>query len=347
MTVTPKIPGAASSTPKIPVTVLTGFLGSGKTTLVNYILTAEHGHRIAVIENEFGDIPIDNDLVLGNDGDEKIIEMSNGCCLCCTARTDLIDILTSLLERKEKFDRILIETSGMADPSPVAQTFFDADETVTAHYALDAIVTLVDAKYIEQHLDEVAHDGVGGQATNQIAFADRIVINKVDLVDEETLARVTDRVTGINATAQVLNSSFGETDLSQILGVGAFGQRRGSTSAQDEWLANDTHVHEPTLTSVSVEVLGELDRDRFDTWLGELIDAQGNDLYRYKGLLAIEGVDAPFVVQGLHQMFTVRESTFDREDVRRSRMVFIGRRLDQEALTAGLRSCLVGAPAYA
>ena len=184
---------------KTPVTVLTGFLGAGKTTLINHILTVEHGQRIAVIENEFGAVGIDDALVVG--GDETVIEMSNGCCLCCTARTDLIDTLRTLRDRDEQFDRIIIETSGMADPNPVAQTFF-VDEDVATYYTLDAIVTMVDAVHIGTHLDEIGVDGVGDQAVNQVAFADRVVINKVDLVDSPVLDELWTRLRGVNATAE-------------------------------------------------------------------------------------------------------------------------------------------------
>ncbi|WP_211261130.1 CobW family GTP-binding protein [Pseudonocardia acaciae] len=313
---------------KIPVTVLTGFLGSGKTTLVNHILTARHGHRIAVIENEFGDIPIDNDLVLG--GDEKIIEMSNGCCLCCTARTDLIEILRSLLERPEPVDRILIETSGMADPNPVAQTFF-VDDEIAARFELDAIVTLVDAKHVDAHLDEVDHNGVGRQVFDQIAFADRIVVNKVDLVGAGEARAVTDRMRGINATAEMLTSSYARIDLSRILGVGAF-----QNSSEPEF----EHPHDPTLASVAVELDGELDRSAFDAWLAGFVHARGDDLYRLKGVIAVAGDDRRLVLQGIHHIVDVHPGTAWSSTPRRTKVVAIGRDLNQSALQAGLRTCL-------
>ncbi|WP_219416749.1 CobW family GTP-binding protein [Pseudonocardia nigra] len=319
----------------IPVTVLTGFLGSGKTTLVNHILTAHHGHRIAVIENEFGEIPIDNDLVIG--GDEKIIEMSNGCCLCCTARTDLIDILRSLLERRERFDRILIETSGMADPNPVAQTFF-VDDEIARHFELDAIVTLVDAKHVGGHLDEVAPDGVGGQVVDQIAFADRIVVNKVDLVTPGELRVVEQRLRGINATAEMMTSTHGRIELSRILGVGAFDLNR-ELQNRPGWLDEPEHLHDPTLTSVGIEVDGEVDRAAFDDWLRRLVDGRGGDFYRFKGLIAVRDDDRRLVVQGIHQIYDVQPGAPWGSGPRRSRMVVIGRDLDKEELTRGLSSC--------
>lgn len=324
-----------STASKIPVTVLAGFLGSGKTTLVNHILTADHGHRIAVIENEFGEISIDNALVLG--GEEKIIEMSNGCCLCCTARTDLIDILHSLLERAEKFDRILIETSGMADPNPVAQTFF-VDEEISSRFALDAIVTLVDAKHIDAHLDEVDHNGVGTQATDQIAFADRIVVNKVDLITAPELALLKQRIRGINATAEVITSSYAEVDLDQILGIGAFDLTR-TVAADPGWLDDSDHVHEPSLVSVGIELDGELDRAALHTWLTALVEDRGDDLYRLKGILAVHEDDRRFVLQGIHRMYDLQPSGPWGRDPRVSQIVFIGRDLDRGELTRALESC--------
>ena len=319
----------------IPVTVLTGFLGSGKTTLVNHILTANHGHRIAVIENEFGEIGIDSDLVIG--GDEKIIEMSNGCCLCCTARTDLIEILRSLLERRERFDRVLIETSGMADPNPVAQTFF-VDDEIARHFELDAIVTLVDAKHVGGHLDEVHPDGVGDHVVDQIAFADRIVVNKIDLVTAAELRAVEQRLRGINATAEILTSSHARIDLTRILGIGAFDLNRELQNRPD-WLTEPEHLHDPALASVGVEVAGELDRSAFEDWLRRLVDERGGDLYRYKGLIAVRDDDRRLVVQGVHRLYDVRPGEPWGTQERSSRMVLIGRDLDRDELTRGLAAC--------
>ncbi len=330
-------PTPAASTPRIPVTVLTGFLGSGKTTLVNHILTADHGHRIAVIENEFGEIPIDDALVLS--GEEEIIEMSNGCCLCCTARTDLIEILRSLVDRRERFDRIIIETSGLADPDPVAQTFF-VDEEVARHFVLDAIVTLVDAKHIGAHLDETGPGGVGLQAEDQIAFADRVVVNKVDLVTPDELAEVRRRVSGINATAEILTSTYADLDLPSILGIGAFDRSR-NTAGHTGWLEEDEHVHDPSLDSVSVQVEGDVDVDALRAWLGAHLAEHGDDVYRLKGLLFAEGIPAPLIVQGVHRLFDVRPSQIQAADGRTSRLVLIGRNLEREALETGLRGCLV------
>lgn len=319
---------------KIPVTVLTGFLGAGKTTLVNHILTDRHGQRIAVIENEFGDIPIDNALVLR--ADEEIFEMSNGCCLCCTARTDLIEILRSLRGR-DRVDRVLIETSGMADPNPVAQTFF-VDEEVAAHYTLDAIVTLVDAKHVGAHLDADSDDGVGHQVVDQIAFADRIVVNKVDLVDEEQVVAVRSRVRGINATAEIITSSHADIDLTAILGIGAFDLSH--TMAIDPgWLDEREHRHDPDVTSVSIELDEALDRVALEEWLKDLVHRRGDDLYRLKGILALDDHPRRFVLQGLHRLYELQPASSWGHAPRISKAVFIGRDLDDGELRRGLRSC--------
>jgi G3E family GTPase len=203
---------------KVPVTVLTGYLGSGKTTLLNYILTEQHGRRIAVIENEFGEVGIDDALVL--DSDEEIFEMNNGC-ICCTVRGDLIRILGNLMRRRDAFDQIIIGTTGLADPAPVAQTFF-VDDEMSAQLRLDAIVCMVDAAHILPHLDEQKPEGVENESVEQVAFADRIVINKIDLVPAEQVDEVEARVRAINGVAEVVRSSRGKVDLDAILGVGAF-----------------------------------------------------------------------------------------------------------------------------
>ncbi|MER7081485.1 GTPase, G3E family [Saccharopolyspora kobensis] len=318
---------------KIPVTVLTGFLGAGKTTLVNHILTAEHGHRIAVIENEFGEIPIDDALVLRSD--EEFFEMSNGCCICCTARTDLIDILRKLIERKDKIDRVLIETTGLADPNPVAQTFY-IDEEISEHFALDAIVTLVDSKHIGRHLDGA---GVGHQAVDQIAFADRLVLNKIDLVTEPELAALRERLRGINATAEIITSNYSKVDLTDILGVGAF-----SRIVHPAWLDEQEHFHDPAVSSVGIEldsaVDGDLDEGALRAWLGRLTDEHGDDLYRLKGVLAVREDSRRFVLQGIHRIFELRPAEPWGRDSRGSKVVFIGRDLDRASLVDGLRTCV-------
>ena len=210
---------------KIPTSVITGFLGSGKTTLLNYILTKNHGKRIAVIENEFGEVGIDDALVKQKfKEDEEIFEMNNGC-ICCTVRGDLIKILGKLTKHKQKFDYVLIETTGLADPAPVAQTFF-VDDVVQASYSLDGIITVIDAKHITMHIDEIKPEGVENESIEQIAFADRILLNKTDLVTAEELEVVKTRIQSINKSAPIITTLNSEVDLDKILNIQAFDLKR-------------------------------------------------------------------------------------------------------------------------
>jgi G3E family GTPase len=321
----------------VPVTILSGFLGSGKTTLLNYILTEKHGHRIAVIENEFGEINIDSGLVLTSE--EEIFEMTNGC-ICCvgSVRTDLIRILGNLLSRREKFDHILVETSGLADPKPVAATFF-IDDDIARQVTLDGVVTLVDSKHIGQHLDDHTLDGVDNQAIDQIVSADRVILNKTDLVDEPHLGALEARMRGMNATAEIMRSSYAKVDLSKILGIGAFDLAH--TMAVDEhFLDGHHHQHDPSLDSVSFTFDGSFDKDKLNAYLAELLRVHGDDIFRLKGIIAVSGDHRRGVLQGVHRIFEVRPADPWGAKARDSRIVFIGRKLDRAALEAGLKSCL-------
>ncbi len=321
---------------KVPVTVVTGFLGSGKTTLINHILTAEHGRRIAVIENEFGEIGIDDALVI--DAEEEIFEMNNGC-ICCTVRGDLIRILGSLMKRRDRFDHILIETTGLADPAPVAQTFF-VDDEIRSQLALDAIVTVVDAKHLLIHLDEEKPEGIENEALEQLAFADRVLLNKVDLVDDAHLAEVRRRVRGVNANAEIIPTQMSAVDLDRILGVGAFDLGR-ALELDPEFLEDGEHLHDQSVTSVGIELDGAVRVDKVNEWLGWLLSEKGTDIFRMKGILSVAGEDARFVFQGVHMLFDGRpDRPWGPDEKRSNRMVFIGRNLDRDELTRRFAACL-------
>ncbi len=450
---------ATKADTRVPVTVLTGFLGSGKTTLLNRILTEQHGKRIAVIENEFGEIGIDDALIVK--ADEEIFEMNNGC-ICCTVRGDLIRILGNLMKRRDRFDAILVETTGMADPAPVAQTFF-VDDEVRERVRLDGIVTLVDSKHIWQHLD------TSKEAVEQLAFADVLVLNKIDLVPPGEVDRLEQRVRKVNAMARIHRTSMASVPIDVVLDVGGFDLERAlqvkptfleleypfewagafalgpgaHTLALEEgpdptmkllaaplgpgelletakdrlavafadrrsaerlrpgdkfWpgqglvelqleapgskrftlevaaptelvlatqhlpaefklalLGPDgrkldpraertfvaTHVHEKSVTSVGIELEGQVDGKKLNAWIGKLLRERGVDLYRSKGILNMKGDDRRFVFQAVHMLFDGQPDRAWREDERRmSQLVFIGRNLDRAELTKGFQACL-------
>jgi G3E family GTPase len=314
------------------VTVLTGYLGAGKTTLLNRILSEQHGKRIAVIENEFGEIGIDNELVI--DADEEIFEMNNGC-ICCTVRGDLIRILGSLMRSRDRFDHVLIETTGLADPGPVIQTFF-VDDEMAERLALDGIVTVVDAGHVLLHLDD-SHE-----VQEQIAFADIILLNKTDLVADEQLDALERRIRAMNGTAAIHRTRDARVPIDEVVGLGAFDLDRILDSEPGLLEEDpDDHEHDPTISSVGLELDGDLDDARLNRWLSELLAAKGQDIFRMKGVLAVAGMDERFVFQGVHMLFTGQpDRPWADGDPRRSRLVFIGRHLDRHALEGGLRACL-------
>jgi G3E family GTPase len=322
---------------QIPVTVLTGYLGAGKTTLLNRILSENHGKRYAVVINEFGELGVDNDLVV--DADEEVFEMNNGC-ICCTVRGDLIRIISALIKRKGELDGIIIETTGLADPSPVAQTFF-MDEDVKARTRLDAIVTVADARNLPARLED-SHE-----AQEQIAFADVILLNKTDLVSPEELALVESRIRTLNPQARLHRTQRAILPIDQILDQGGFDLARILEVEPDFLTGEDDHEHDSGITSVSFEIADPLDPERFDAWMGALLAAQGQDLLRTKGILNYQGTEQRFAFQAVHMLADGDYiGPWKAGEARRSKIVFIGRNLSRPVLRRGFESCIAArAPA--
>jgi G3E family GTPase len=358
---------------KTPVTVLTGYLGAGKTTLLNRILSEDHGKKYAVIVNEFGEVGIDNDLIVG--ADEEVFEMNNGC-VCCTVRGDLIRVLSGLMKRKGKFDAIIVETTGLADPAPVAQTFF-VDDDVRARTELDSVTTVVDAKHLPLRLKD------SKEAAEQIAFADQIILNKTDLVDEAELAEVEKAIRTLNPLAPIRRAQRSNVPLDTILGRHAFDLNR-ITELQPEFLnpghGEPGHVHdehcghdhhhdhdhdhhhhdhdhghdhghdrghihdhvaESGISSISLTSDRPIDGNKVTAWLNNVLQTQGIDILRAKGILDVKGEDRRLVFQAVHMILEGDfQGPWRETDKRYSRLVFIGRNLDEAGLKAGFESCV-------
>jgi G3E family GTPase len=342
---------------KIPVTVLTGYLGAGKTTLLNRILSEPHGKKYAVIVNEFGEIGIDNDLIVG--ADEEVFEMNNGC-ICCTVRGDLIRIIDGLMRRKGKFDAIIVETTGLADPAPVAQTFF-VDENVGTKAKLDAVVTVADAKWLRDRLKDAP------EAKNQIAFADVILLNKTDLVTDAELREVEARIRAINPYAKLHRTQRAQIPLNEVLDRKAFDLERildiepAFLEADDHGHAHDhhdhghdhdghshshahgglKHYHDEDMQSISLKTDQPLDPDKFFPFIQNLTQAEGPNILRSKGILSLRDDPQRFVFQGVHMMLDGDHQREWRPDEKReSRLVFIGRNLPEEKIRKGFESCV-------
>ncbi|MFZ0175453.1 MAG: GTP-binding protein [Pseudolabrys sp.] len=344
------------SSAKIPVTVLTGYLGAGKTTLLNRILSEPHGKKFAVIVNEFGEIGIDNELVVN--ADEEVFEMNNGC-ICCTVRGDLVRIIDGLMRRKGKFDAIIVETTGLADPAPVAQTFF-MDEAVGAKTRLDAVVTVADAKWLSDRLKDAP------EAKNQIAFADVILLNKTDLVTPEELRELEARIRGLNPYARLHRTERAKIDISEVLGRNAFDLDRILTIEPDFLEGEDhdhdhhhdhgdhahgahhhhrgnglKHYHDEDMQSVALRTDKALNPDKFFPWIQDLVAKDGPSILRCKGILSFKDDPERFVFQGVHMILDGdHQRPWRRDEVRDSRIVFIGRNLPEDKIRQGFESCI-------
>jgi G3E family GTPase len=347
---------APESASKIPVTVLTGYLGAGKTTLLNRILSEPHGKKFAVIVNEFGEIGIDNDLVVN--ADEEVFEMNNGC-ICCTVRGDLVRIIDGLMRRKGKFDAIIVETTGLADPAPVAQTFF-MDEAVGSKTKLDAVVTVADAKWLTDRLKDAP------EAKNQIAFADVILINKTDLVAPEELRELEARIRALNPYARLHRTERANIDINEVLGRNAFDLDRileiepSFLDADEHHHDHDhdhdhhehdhghhhhgdglKHYHDEEMQSVSLQTDRPLNPDKFFPWIQDLVAKDGPNILRCKGILSFKDDPERFVFQGVHMILDGDHQRPWRADENRdSRIVFIGRSLPEDRIREGFESCI-------
>jgi G3E family GTPase len=341
---------------KIPVTVLTGYLGAGKTTLLNRILSEPHGKKFAVIVNEFGEIGIDNELIVN--ADEEVFEMNNGC-ICCTVRGDLVRIIDGLMRRKGKFDAIIVETTGLADPAPVAQTFF-MDEQVGAKTKLDAVVTVADAKWLKERLKDAP------EVKNQIAFADVILINKTDLVSPAELSEIEARIRAINPYARLHRTERAKIDIAEVLGRNAFDLDRildiepafleveeehahthehghdHSHGGHDHVVHHGLkHYHDEDMQSVALRTDQPLNPDKFFPWVQDLVATDGPSILRCKGILNFKDDPERFVFQGVHMILDGdHQRPWKADEVRNSRIIFIGRNLPEEKIRTGFESCI-------
>ena len=354
-----------ASASQVPVTVLTGFLGAGKTTLLNRILTEQHGHKIAVIENEFGPEGIDTELLVSEPG-EQIVEMNNGC-ICCTVRGDLVRILNELKTKRQAgtiaFERVIIETTGMANPGPVTQTFF-MDDTVSSYYLLDAVITVVDAKHGHDTLDKQP------EAQNQVGFADRILMSKIDLVSSAEAQSLKDRLVQMNPRAPIKPVNFGEVPIKDVLDLRGFNlnaileidpeflageHRHAARDTEHDHASHDHdaehhhhdgdhhgHHHDDAIKAFVFQSNRPFDPAKLEEYLGALTQVYGQDMLRYKGVLFMNGSNRRTIFQGVHMLMGADVGRpWAANEKPSSKVVFIGRNLPKEAIVKGLEACLV------
>lgn len=325
--------------PIVPVTILTGFLGSGKTTLMNHILNDKtHGMKFAVIENEFGEVGIDENI-LSENAEEELVEVMNGC-ICCTVRGDLVVALKKLYSRVEQFNGVIIETTGLADPAPVCQTFF-IDEDIQKMYRLDSVITVADSKYILERLAEEKPEGVENEAVEQVCFADKILLNKIDLASEEQLVNIEKKLKSMNPTAIIQRTKHSQISPKDVLNLGAFELKR-VLDFDPEFLAEDAeHEHDPRVASIALKVEEDVNMMLLESWIQRLITEDGANLYRYKGVISVKGMDQKFIFQGVGMLFSggFDETKWKKDEPRESRFVFIGKNLNADFYRKGFMAC--------